>query len=252
VKLVARVREGTRSFANSWDLWVFPPGKAADPARAAAAYAVYGEPRHTWLRALASRAMGADRLAAANPQPVVLSESLDGTLLKYVQNGGKVILCASEGLVRPFRPKFGFSEGHYYFTPPANYPPYEDGHDGTIIESHPMLGDFPHEGFADLQFFRMMDKAPPLELEALGMGRVDPVIRVMHSFPVARPLAYLAEAAVGRGGVILCALDLDQANPEARHLLGCLSAYAAGRLFAPRHALSEEVLGYILRVTAVP
>jgi len=154
--------------------------------------------------------------------------------------------------VWPFRPKFGFRLGHYFFTPPANYPPYEDGHDGTIIAEHPMLGGLPHEGFADLQFFRMMANAAPLDLEPLGLSRGDPVIRVMHSYPVCRPLAYLTECAVGEGGLILCALNLDQSLPEARYLLAQICDYAVGNAFAPSVAIEKEDLARLAAATRLP
>jgi hypothetical protein len=185
------------------------------------------------------------------PRDVVLTEVVDDALAAWMQRGGRAILTASEGLVRPFRPKFGYKEGHYFFTPPANYPPYEDGHDGTIVADHPMLGGFPHEGFADLQFFRMMADSPPLELEPLGLAGADPVIRVMHSFPVARPLGYLAEARVGEGGLVLTALDLDQGLPEARFLLDRIRACAGGPAFDPPLGLDDGALAAIARATAV-
>jgi beta-galactosidase len=245
--LVATVTDGARSFTNSWDLWLFPAA-----ATSTGPCTVYGAPRHTWLRNLA----GAVRIDAAGlgrvrkPGPV-LTEVVDDALAAWMQRGGRAILAASEGLVRPFRPKFGYKEGHYFFTPPANYPPYEDGHDGTIVADHPMLDGFPHEGFADLQFFRMMADSPPLELEPLGLTGVDPVIRVMHSFPVARPLGYLAEARVGEGGLVLTALGLDQDLPEARYLFAVIHAYAGGQAFAPALRLADAALEAIARATVV-
>ena len=235
--LEARLSEGARVFTNEWNLWLFPknvdlPGSAA----------VYGTPRHTWLSALAG--VNSVTMGQSIPGPVqaILTEHLDETLLSFARAGGRVILAASEGLVRPFRPKFGHTLGHYFFTPPANYPPYEDGHDGTIILDHPMLGDLPHEGFADLQFFRMITDAPPLELESLGLNAGDPVIRVMHSYPVGHPLGYLIERRLGKGGLILSALNLDQSLPEARHLLAQICRYAVSEEFAPSIALDDQSL----------
>jgi hypothetical protein len=185
----------------------------------------------------------------ANAQ-VILTERLEDGLVEFLRAGGRVILAASEGLVRPFNPKFGFTLGHYFFTPPANYPPYEDGHDGVLIAPHPLLGDLPHEGFADLQFFRMISPAPPLALEPLGLSDGEPVIRVMHSYPVGRSLGYLFEGTVGAGRLILCALHLDQSWPEARYLLAQMCYYAAGPL-APATPLSEEAVAAIMGGTEI-
>ena len=143
--------------------------------------------------------------------------------------------------MRPFPGKLGL-EGAYFFLPPANYPPLEDGHSGTIILDHPMLGEFPHQGFADLQLFRLIVPAPPIALEGLGLERSDPVIRVLSTYYVVEALAYLLEAKVGKGGIIICALDLDQKLPEARYLLAAMLRYAGSAAFRPKASLPAKAL----------
>jgi hypothetical protein len=218
--LHAELVENERSFTNEWDLWILPretPDTTPPPS---------------------------DRL--------VVTERLDGALISFVRDGGRVLLIATEGLLRPFNPKFGFTLGHYYFTPPANYPPYEDGHDGTILAHHPALGDLPHDGWADLLFFRMIADAPPLDLEPLGLTAADPILRVLHSYPVCRPLGYLYEARVGEGGLLISALNLDQSWPEALYLLRQLRAYLSGDDFNPSAPLSDRSISALLSATALP
>jgi len=98
----------------------------------------------------------------------------------------------------------------------------------------------------------MIANSPPLELEPLGLNDGDPVIRVMHSYPVCRSLAYLVERGLGRGGMIICALDLDQSLPEARCLLAGMCEYAAGDQFRPAVALSEASLQRLAAATRLP
>ncbi len=246
--LSAELTEADRTLRNQWDLWLFG-------ARAAALedVAIYGAARHTWLRTVQSLPQAsANDLAAPGRYPAVLTERLDQALGAFMRAGGRVILAASEGLVRPFGPKLGSTLGRYFFLPPASYPPYEDGHQGTILAHHPMLGELPHEDFADLQFFRMIADAAPLELEPVGLNAADPVLRVMHSYQVGRSLAYLTECAVGRGGMVLCALDLDQSWPEAACLLAGICRYAAGEDFAPQLRLPDDALAKITRATLLP
>ena len=246
-RLEATLTEGDRSFSNRWDLW-FMPAACDLPAGVAR----HGEAAYTWLTSAPDLPVAEVADLVGGKHRVVITERLDAAVIEFARGGGRVLLMASEGLVRPFPPKFGFKVGHYFFTPPANYPPYEDGHDGTIIADHPMLGAFPHEGFADLQFFRLIGDAPPLELEPLGLNGADPVIRVMHSFPVGRSLGYLTEAKLGAGGIVLIALNLDQALPEARFVLAQICAYAVGGGFAPAMALSHEALAALVAGTALP
>lgn len=245
--LEATLREGQRVVTNEWRLWLFPEEAALPDS-----VALYGEPEHTWLKGLTQMARASARDLAGHTVGAVLTERLDQAVIDFARRGGRVILVASEGLVRPYRPKFGMTLGHYFFTPPANYPPYEDGHDGTIISDHAMLGDLPHEGFADLHFFRMITNAPPLDLEPLGLNTGDPVMRVIHSYPVCRPLAYLMECALGRGGLILSALNLDQSLPEARYLLAQICRYAIGEAFAPAVSIHDEALRRVAEATMLP
>ena len=163
VRLEAILTEKGRTIKNSWDLWIFPKDTAL-PSNVVR----YGAPFDTWLK---TWDMIPEITAEALDRPgayTVLSERLDDSILEFVRSGGRVILVATEGLVRPHHQLFGYVK--YFFTPPANYSPYEDGQNGTVIRNHAMLGGFPHEGFADFQFFRLIDEAPPLDLEPLGPG----------------------------------------------------------------------------------
>lgn len=246
--LHAVLHEDQRRFENAWDLWLFP-----SEVQMPAGIAVYGEPEHTWLTGLS----GLPIVTTADPGSgsdvrVVLTERLDDALAEVIRSGGRALLVASEGLQFRFLPKLGLSEGRYYFTPPAQYPPLENGHNGTIIADHPSLRDFPHEGFADLSFYRMMGESAAMELIPLGLNEEDPIIRVMHSYPIGRSLGYIAECAVGTGGMVLCSLDLDQSWPEARYLLAGLCRYLCGDSFAPSQRLDDAHLQCIVQFTAMP
>jgi hypothetical protein len=96
----------------------------------------------------------------------------------------------------------------------------------------------------------MIDDAPPLDLEPLELNDEDPAIRVIHRYPVCRPLGYLLERAVGKGRQILCALQLDPSWPEARYLLAQVCASAANREPEPSRNLPESCLKTITDVTS--
>jgi hypothetical protein len=246
-RLEVTLREADRQATNRWNVWLFPEAPPLP-----AGVALYGAPEHTWLRSLEGvPTVSAQELTPGENLRLVLSERLDEALAAFVHADGRVLLAASEGLVRPFQPKLGM-ENQYFFTPPANYPTYEDGQNGTIISPHPLLGDFPHEGFADLQFFRLIDGCPPLDLEPLGLIGGDPVIRVLHSYPVARPLGYLLEGRWSQGGIILSGLGLEQSRPEARWLLAQICAYGVGEAAAPNLELSASAIEALIRETALP
>ena len=246
-QLQVALREGERAVTNRWDLWMLPRD-----VRLPAPIAVCREPEYTWLKGVSGLpSVVSSELTAAVDVRAVLTERIDKALIEYARAGGRVILAASEGLVRPSRSKLGLKD-FYYFTPPANYPTYEDGQNGTIIADHPVLGDFPHEGFADLQFFRMIRSAPPLDLDGPGLNSGDPVIRVLHCYPVFRPLAYLVECGLGKGTIIICALDLDQSLPEGRYLLAQICEHAVSGVSQPMMELSDIAIRNLIFGTSIP
>ncbi len=231
--------DGSR-IRNEWPLWIFPRGENWPDA----ATIHQDSPRTGWLKSLPSPAQ-----EFRSDARVWLTERVDDAVVEHVQDGGWAIIAAGEGLVRPHGPNFGYVK--YFFTPPANYGPYEDGQNGTVITAHPLLGEFPHDGFADWQFFRMIDPAPPLDLEPLGLDDADPVIRVIHRYPVCRPLGYLLERSYGRGAFIFTALNLDWRLPEARYLLGSMIRRAQTGS-CPTHPLSETAMERIRSGSRLP
>ncbi len=242
-RLEVSLLEAHRIVTNSWNLWIFP--EATLPRNVMR----YGRPEQGWLHDWKDVPL----ITAAGLPPcktsVVLSDKLDDHLTEFMRGGGRVILAAGEGMVRPHGGNGCGGQG-YFFTPGANYAPYEDGQNGTVIRKHPMLGDFPHEGFADLQFYRLMNDAPPIELEPFGLANGEPAIRVIHRYPVCHPLGYLLERSFGKGGVILTSLDLSPRFPEARYLLSKMCAYAMGGQFKPGLALSDAAVSHMIQATA--
>lgn len=237
--------ENGRRVSNQWPVWLFPSEtQAPDGVHR------YSKEELTWIKTAEEFPVvpeGVNLDPASHP--MVLAEEIDDCLAGYLLCGGKVLIAAAEGLVRPMRSKLGLVKGRYFFTPPANYPPYEDGLDGTIIQNHPALESFYHEGFADLQFYRMLSESPPIDLEPTGLNGADPVIRAMHTYMVGRSLGYLVEASAGKGALILCSLDLDQSFCESRHLLGELCSHALGADFAPSLRLTDDQLRTLCRHT---
>jgi len=242
-QLEATVGESKRTFSNAWNLWILPEEKQQPQ------FTVYGKKLYTWLKTLEASEATPEVIGKGGLK-VLLSEVLDENTQTFVENGGRLILAAAEGMGRPHPLNFGYVK--YFFTPPANYGPYEDGQNGTVIRKHPMLGEFPHEAFADFQFFRMIDTAPPLDLEPFGLDNDDPVIRVIHRYPVCRPLGYITERRFGKGGIVFVALNLDQSLPEARYLLRQIWNYASGEEFKPETEITAGQVQKIAAMTALP
>jgi hypothetical protein len=214
--------------------------------------ALYGSCQYTWLKELRGLPKVPAGGAAGAGARALLTERLDESLVAAMKAGGRVLLAASEGLTRPFHPKLGLGVGRYFFLPPANYPPLEDGHSGTIVQRHPMLGDLPHEGFADLQLYRLIGESAPLDFVPFEACGAEPVIRAISTYFVSYPVAYLAEFRLGKGALIVSALDLSQKRPEARYLLASILRYATRPRVKPKAGLRASALQHLLEMGKLP
>lgn len=254
-RLEAKLCAGERTFSNGWDLWIFPRSDLPAHLRLYQAEAKTPE-RWTGIPGITAAELAQSRGA------VVLTEVLDAPLEAFVRGGGCVIfragpagsagvLGASQPVVRPHTVN-GCGGTGYFFTPGANYPPFDQGQNGSVIHRHPMLAGFPHEGFAAWQFYRLISNSPPLDLEKLGLEDGEPVIRVIHRFPVCHPVAHLLERSVGKGRLILTSLDLRPEWPEARQLLDCLCAYAGSGRSDQAQVMPDHSLVCLRRAAATP
>jgi beta-galactosidase len=249
-----RSNEDSREISNEWPIWVFPEiaGQSEGVVR-------FYDTKDSWVTrldavyALPRQSGGNSKIEEIDIGSVrlLITDTLNAEITRYLIGGGPVLLAAGEGLVRPMRSKLTGGRGNYFFTPPANYPPYEDGLNATIIKSHRSLGDFPHEGFADLQFIRMIGDAPPLDIEPLKLTRFDPIIRAVHTYMVGRSLGYLIEVLVGKGRLLICALDLDQRRCEARYLLSCLTQYLLEDDAEDAQRLEQDEYEFLVRSVTI-
>jgi len=71
-----------------------------------------------------------------------------------------------------------------------------------------------------------------------------PTVQVIDNFERNHKLALIAETKVGKGRMLICAIDLlgHQDKPAARQLLHSLLKYTGSRKFAPKAELDAELL----------
>lgn len=241
-RLKACLREGNRAVTNEWSIWLFPNEDIQF-----GNLLLYGRPQLSWLRSLHEVSTAGSSSLAANRSSLILTEILDSTLVAHIRDGANVILVGSERIVRG-HPVSHFASNNYFFTPPANYPPYSDGQNGTVIDSHPAVDGFIHGGFADLNFYRLIQNAPPIDLRGFQLNDHEPIIRVIHRYPVCFPLAYLLERQLGKGRLIICALEFNRKWPEARYLLNSINSYLQGNNKAPCFDLSDRQIRRLVEV----
>ena len=75
-----------------------------------------------------------------------------------------------------------------------------------------------------------------------------PLVQVIDNFVTNHKLGLIAETKVGKGKMLICAIDLlgNQDKPEARQLLRSLLDYASTPAFAPAAELDGGLLKKLL------
>lgn len=205
--LAARLTLGEDETENSWPLWCFP----AEPWRAVAPFALV-DPGDR-LEGLSEIAQVTGASAAAG---VLVTTAWDEAVEAFVRGGGRAIVLAAGGERRE----------------PATACPLPFWREAIkVLEPHPAWGDFPHQGWTDLQFHGM---APDLALETAGLPGCRPILRRLD----ARTMTvhdYAAELALGEGRLIASTLRFEgglgrqpvgvKRNTAAAYLLTCWLRY---------------------------
>lgn len=192
---------------NIWPLWCFP----AEPWQAVKPFALIDPENHF---------EGLDALASItedlNASKVLLTTSWNEDVEAFVRGGGRAILQIEGG--KRHKPVTSIS-----------LPFWREA--VKVIKPHPAWGDFPHEGWTDLQFYGM---ATDLALDTTNVPGCRPILRRLD----ARTMAvhdYAAELPLGEGLLIISTLRFEgglgrqpvgiKRNTAAAYLLSCWLRY---------------------------
>ena len=157
------------------------------------------------------------------------AEKLTEETIRFLADGGACLLTGGfpgEAMPEHFRPH---TSGRSL------------GHAGGIPHDHPLWKRFPHDGFADWQFFPMMTDSHSLVTDP-EMPEYRPILELIPSFKLIRRKSLLSEFRVGRGRLMVCGLRLTADDPAARWMEHILLDYLAGRDYAPAPEWAPEKL----------
>jgi hypothetical protein len=230
IKLVAEL-EGS-GITNTWKLWTFPQeirpfwagkGIAASTSICAALRGRYhllnwignsvssppGTEESLGLRIPVSE--GPPELPAEGMQ-LLLADALDDTATRWLEAGKTVLLLKLPGIAP------GVDLGWWTIGPQT----------GTAIAKHPAFGDFPHDGFVNELWFRLLGHTVSAE---------DPAYRNVEPLMVGRGskgyLIHVFQAKANKGKLLASGLDLLSNNPESVWLLDQFIRYARSSDFQP-------------------
>lgn len=155
----------------------------------------------------------------------VLSACSGAELWKLLQSGKHVVLFGTE--------PFAHSEVSWQLSVAGR----TNGHLATVIADHPLMEDFPHDGYCGRQFEHMLNSSRSVLLDLEDRPH-NPIVDIASSYKNVRREAMLAEYRVGSGKLLICPLNLQDYDPGAQWLKSHILSYACSDAFAPAETLN--------------
>ncbi len=223
-QLQFEVRLKGTEFTNSWGVWVYP-AKTDDRALEATVHVT----RTFDEKAKASLQAGGSVLLV--PEPNRLKGQTYGSFAPIFWN------------------RLTFSEQAVHTS-------------GILCDTtHPALAGFPTDFYSNWQWWELLggssttssskerEISRPIMLNHLG-SPVQPLVRAIDEWFSCRNLAYVFEARIGNGKLLVCSMDivdkLDQ-RPVARQMRHSFLTYMASPAFAPKETLTTEAITGLFR-----
>lgn len=229
---------------NSWDFWVFDDRRWQDVPRP-----VRVRPTVQWLSdyypgLVADEYSFLRGSTEADPsQQVLVSDRLHVRYVDAVLNGATLLwLAEDEALADSVKSNFEPLFWSFLW-----FPEQPNQTMGLVVEDHPLLSTFPHDGTSDWQWYHLVEGATAVGLDALPALR--PIVGGVDNWNRGKRLAYLLEARVGRGRVLMTTLKVLEhfhSQPEAAHLLDAMLRYVHSEAFAPKTDISLAQLWSIV------
>ena len=201
---------------NEWDLWYFPRprlwprGWGQDLCATPVVHKV-----------LAARYRGIAVLGtpAATGAKTLLTTALDEAACDWLRSGKNVLLLQLTG------PAPGVKLGWWGMSKQA----------GTAIAEHPAFGDFPHQGYLNELWFRILNTTVRAGLPAIKS--VEPLMVGNGGLGY---LIHVFQAKAGKGKLLASGLDLLTDKPEAAYLLDQFIRYVGSDRFQPAGTLDLD------------
>lgn len=207
------LKVSVNEFSNSWDIWVYPENNIPEP----------GE--------------------------IKVVENLSTSTLKYLNEGGKVLLSLGKGKVSPEmggNVGVGFSSIFWNTAWTGGQKPHTLGI--LCNPKHPALELFPTEYHSNWQWWDAMSHCDAIQMDSFPV-ELKPIVQIIDDWVSNRKLALLFEAKVGKGSILISGVDLVNNlgnRPEARQLKTSLINYMAGENFNPKTELNVAEIKKIL------
>ncbi|TWT80718.1 Beta-galactosidase [Planctomycetes bacterium CA13] len=211
-KLTLRVwlSDGKQEHGNDWDFWVYPPAIDTPPT-----------------------------------EDILVVDTLKGTTESHLKNGGKVVLLVDPANLDS-KVQIGFSSIFWNTAWTSGQSPHTLG--VLCDPKHPALSAFPTEFHSNWQWWELVSRSKPIELDSLPPD-VRPIVQVVPDWFRPQRLGLIFEVKVGDGKLLVCSIDLKnelEARPVARQLRQSILKYAASDNFAPTKSVDVASIHRLL------
>lgn len=182
-------------------------------------------------------------LPALKDDKILVTQKLNDAALKTLSDGGKVLLSIPKGAIKPEvggNVEVGFSSIFWNTAWTNGQAPHTLGI--LCNPNHPALKNFPSQYHSNWQWWDAMSHSNAIILDSIA-NDIKPIVRIIDDWVTARPLGLVFECAVGKGKLLISAVDLitnQEKRPEARQLFYSLKSYMVSESFQPKTKVSSE------------
>jgi hypothetical protein len=205
-RLTITLQIGHSVAVNSWHIWVYPSA-----------------------------------LSVPDEKNVIFTTSLDDGIMKNLEAGATVFLCAQPANHGDHLQKLRFLPVFWSFSMFKKQP----GVLGILCDpKHPSLASFPTEMHGNWQWWELLEGTNAFILDN-APAEFRPVVQVIDDFHRNQKLGLVIEARVGNGKLLATSLPLSKDavdKPVGRQLFYSLLRYAGSDRFNPAQSLSSETV----------
>jgi len=214
--MISLAIEGTK-YRNDYPIWVYPP-----------------------------------KVDTSVPAGVMVTDSFPAEATKkHLAAGGKVLLLPKLDQL-PHSVKGGFQTEFwspmFMVAAKKRGKPAPPGTLGFLCDPKaPALAGFPTEFHSNWQWWHLVKNSRPIMFDDTP-DDYRPMVQVIDNFVTNHKLGLIAETKVGKGKMLICAIDLlgQQDKPEARQMLHSLLRYADSKKFDPKKEIAPDILEKLL------
>jgi len=194
-----------------------------------------------------------DNVDTTIPEDIMLTDSFNENVEEFLEKGGKVIFIpAKDKLVNTVKGAF---QTDFWCFPMfrraalRNNIEVAPGTLGVLCDpSHEALADFPTEYHSNWQWWHLVKNSNPVILDD-SPADYRPVIQVIDNFWRNHKLGILFEIKMGKGKLLVCAIDLlsNMDKPEVRQFYLSIVNYADSPGFSPSHEMDINAVRKLLK-----